>query len=369
MVLLALAVFAASMIAASGSGAASVTCAPGIAPPPSAITDYESGVTTAGATFHGKVDPHGCMTTYDFEYGTTTAYGNVTSPMLAGSGTSSVLASAAITGLAPHTVYHFRIVANSAAGTTAGRDLSFRTKLACVPGGGARPPSVVTDDATAVLATSATAHGKVDPHGCPTTYQVEYGPTTAYGNVTPAAAAGSGTQSVPAVAVISGLAPGTVYHYRVIAVSGAGTTAGNDELVETLGVPSVVEIAAHRARVSRGFVARIRLRCEHGSLPCHGSLTILLRHHVIGRGGYLLVANSPGVVSVRLNRRGRLAMRSQRRRRVELIAVSMSNNTQALLQLVRSFRPRRTASARPSTSALARRSPAARSSTRSEAAP
>jgi hypothetical protein len=310
-----------------------------VAPAPSVVTDYETDVSLTGATFHGKVDPHGCVTTYHFEYGTTTAYGNATSPTSAGSGTSSVLATAAVTGLAPHTVYHFRIVASSATGTTDGSDLMFRTKRVCAPRGGSRRPAVVTDDATAVLATSARLNGKVDPHGCPTTYQFEYGTTTAYGRLTQAVEAGSGTRSVLALADISGLTPDTVYHFRLVASSGAGRAAGHDERVRTPSAASSVDIASHRASVGRGFVARVRLRCALGSLPCQGSLTIRLKHRLIGRQRYLLAANAEGVVSVHLNRPGRMAMRSHRRRRVELIATSASGKTQSSVQLIRRFLP------------------------------
>lgn len=336
--LVALATLTFSVLVASGGASASVSCAPGTAPAPSVVTDHETDVTLTSATFHGKVDPHGCPTTYRFEYGTTTAYGTVTSQTAAGSGTSSVLVSAAITGLAPHTVYHFRVVASSAAGTTDGSDVMFRTRRACILNGGSRPPAAVTDHATAALATSATLQGKVDPHGCPTTYRFEYGTTVAYGKVTQAAEAGSGTRSVLAMAPISRLAPDTVYHYRIVATSGAGTTAGRDETLKTSTATSSLVIVGQRFLVKRGFSTRIHLRCTPGSAPCQGVLTILLRHRSIGRQHYLLAPNSASVVSVHLNRRGRGAVRSHRRVRVELLAASGSGRARALGQLIRRFR-------------------------------
>ncbi|HLY49019.1 MAG TPA: fibronectin type III domain-containing protein [Solirubrobacteraceae bacterium] len=337
--LVALAALATWTLAGSGGAAAAVSCAPGSAPAPSVVTDFETNVTVTGATLHGKVDPHGCPTTYHFEYGTTTAYGSVTPQTSAGSGTTSVAASATIGGLAPHTVYHFRIVASSPGGTTDGSDIAFRTKLACTPGGGARPPAVVTDHATAVLTTSAELRGKVDPHGCPTTYHFEYGTTTAYGHVTPTADAGSGTHSFLAMAAISGLAPDTFYHFRIVATSGAGTTTGADIRLKTLKSASLVEIASHRASVRRGFVARIRLRCVGGNLPCQGTVTIRYRHHRIGHQRYVLSADSAGVVSVHLNRRGRTAMRSHRKLRTKVSVTSTSNTDRAFVRLIRRFRP------------------------------
>ncbi|MHB8458286.1 MAG: G1 family glutamic endopeptidase, partial [Acidimicrobiales bacterium] len=47
------------------------------------------------------------------------------------------------------------------------------------------PPSASTGAATAVGTTSATLNGTADPHGSATTYQFQYGTTTAYGSVSP----------------------------------------------------------------------------------------------------------------------------------------------------------------------------------------
>ncbi|MBP7677343.1 MAG: endonuclease [Thermoanaerobaculia bacterium] len=44
-------------------------------PAPTATTGMASGVTTAGATLHGTVNPNGVATTVSFEWGTTTSYG------------------------------------------------------------------------------------------------------------------------------------------------------------------------------------------------------------------------------------------------------------------------------------------------------
>ena len=58
----------------------------------------------------------------------TTAYGNATSTQSAGSGTSDVAVTANLTGLAPSTTYHYRIVATNSAGTSFGSDETFITR-------------------------------------------------------------------------------------------------------------------------------------------------------------------------------------------------------------------------------------------------
>jgi YVTN family beta-propeller protein len=96
---------------------------------PAVTTTAASGVTSSGATVGGSVNPEGQAATYQFDYGTTTSYGSsVPSPAgSAGSGTSSVTESASLTGLRSSTVYHYRIEATNAAGTTFGADKTFTT--------------------------------------------------------------------------------------------------------------------------------------------------------------------------------------------------------------------------------------------------
>lgn len=99
------------------------------------------------------------------------------------------------------------------------------------------PPSVSTGSATAVSYSSATVHGTIDPRGSGTSYYFQYGPTHAYGGQTPIASAGAGTGNVSVAAALTGLQPLTVYHYRLVAVSSAGTGFGKDRTFQTTKVP------------------------------------------------------------------------------------------------------------------------------------
>lgn len=78
---------------------------------PLVTTGDAADVTRSGARLTGTVNPQGTATSYRFEYGTTTAYGSTTTAADAGSGTGAVAASAALTGLAAQTTYHYRLVA------------------------------------------------------------------------------------------------------------------------------------------------------------------------------------------------------------------------------------------------------------------
>ena len=82
-------------------------------------------------------------------------------------------------------------------------------------------PSVTTGSASAVAATAATLAGTVNPNGSATTYRFEYGTTTSYGSQSPVVDAGSGSGDEPASTDLTGLAPGTTYHFRVVATNDA----------------------------------------------------------------------------------------------------------------------------------------------------
>jgi len=94
---------------------------------PSVSTGPASGVTSSGASLSGSVNPNGEATSYHFDYGTSTAYGSHTPAIPVGSGRAAVAASATVSGLAPGTSYHYRLVASNATGTTYGADETLTT--------------------------------------------------------------------------------------------------------------------------------------------------------------------------------------------------------------------------------------------------
>ena len=194
-------------------------------PAPTVTTDGASSVATPDATLNATVDPNGVETKYYFEYGTTTSYGSYTATANAGAGTSSVPVHAEVTGLAAGTTYYFRIVASSAIGASFGGPVAFTTQP---------PPTVTTNAASGVLENQATLNGTVNPNGLETKYHFEYGETTSYGTSTPDGGAGSGTSTMEESAVVSGLAEGRTYDYRLVATSPAGTTDGANQTVNTL---------------------------------------------------------------------------------------------------------------------------------------
>jgi hypothetical protein len=98
----------------------------------------------------------------------------------------------------------------------------------------ATPPTAITGPVTATAATTVTLTGTVNPNGTATTWQFEYGKTTTYGSTTTSQSAGSGSVNTGVSTDVTGLTPGTQYHYRLVATSStAGTTDGADGIFTT----------------------------------------------------------------------------------------------------------------------------------------
>ena len=196
---------------------------------PLATTKSATQVNDEGATFNATINPNAFETTYQFEYGTTTSYGT-TVPLTAkeiGSGIEDVVVSEKVTGLKAETKYHYRITATNEKGTALGADQSFTTLAAL---------GAESEPVTATESSKATLNGIVSPRGLKTTYQFEYGTTTSYGSKAPVtpASIGAGTSPVEVSETISGLAPETTYHYRLVATDEEDAAYGKDRAFTTL---------------------------------------------------------------------------------------------------------------------------------------
>jgi hypothetical protein len=101
----------------------------------------------------------------------------------------------------------------------------------------AATPTTTTGVATAITQTTALLHGHIDPHGVDTDFDFNYGPTVAYGATTVERSAGSGTVSRGVDEEVTGLEPGTAYHFQITAVSATGTEYGLDMTFTTAGAP------------------------------------------------------------------------------------------------------------------------------------
>jgi subtilase family serine protease len=152
----------------TGAGSISGTIvqgAPGVALGSGGSGGYAAGIGYYGLNLLAGVDPTGLDTTYYFQYGTTNAYGQQTTPVDIGTGPAMVTINSSIHGLQPGTTYHYRLVAQNSAGTAYGYDYTFTTN-AGAPVNTAHPTVSGTTNATAYPGQTLTADpGTWNPSG------------------------------------------------------------------------------------------------------------------------------------------------------------------------------------------------------------
>jgi sugar lactone lactonase YvrE len=195
--------------------------------------DVTTGPVTAqqprSLTLNGSVNPEGgTVSSCIFEYGTSSAYGQSApcSPADLGSGSSPVLVSAALTSLEPESVYHYRLVAENAAGKSVTPDQKVATG-----------PILGVEFARDVASDSATLQVDIDPNGADTQYYLQYGLTDAYGRYAPVPPPGvdlgsaSGKRTVEVH--LQALEARTAYHYSFVAIQNGEVFKEPDRVVTT----------------------------------------------------------------------------------------------------------------------------------------
>jgi hypothetical protein len=181
-----------------------------------------TGIEATGteATLNGVLNPKhaGEAGTYEFVYRKSpsecqggAAGEEKKAPEPAGSfpATSPFPVSTPLTGLLPGKTYTYCLIAHTAQGEALGSPKTFTTP--------AIAPVVSNESFSDASSSSATLHAEVNPGGAPATYHFEYGPTPAYGSVTPTASVGAGADTVSVLAALEGLQPETEYDFRVVA--------------------------------------------------------------------------------------------------------------------------------------------------------
>jgi hypothetical protein len=179
-------------------------------------------VTQASVMLTGAFNPGGIDTHYYFQYGagpTSVEYWQGQTPSIdAGSGANTVEPEVELAGLGSLTRYHYRLVAADASGESYGAWQEFTTLPA--PSEALGPVILTTNSALIEVAVSP-APG--------TTYQMEYGPEASYAQSVPVSAGEAGAGPELLSVKLTGLNPYEIYHYRLNAISVAGTSYGPDQ--------------------------------------------------------------------------------------------------------------------------------------------
>jgi hypothetical protein len=365
--------------AGSISGAVA-TGAPGIGGP-GTNGSYTQNITATTARLQGGVYPNASDTTYWWEYGTTTGYGQQTAAVDIGSGNAPVSVTDALQGLAPATTYHYRLVAHNSLGTEYGYDFTLTTASAptSAPTGsgidttsGTDTTGSTTTPVTTAPPVTTTAPVSTTPP-VTTTTPPSTGSTSSGSGSTPTSSSGSTSASDP-VAVATGSAPtkpststpriaaassNSATITAGVATGGAGaryvvqygsTPALGRSIVGTLGgsatglstalrnlgagaiyyarivvtnTAGTATSATIRFRTSPVTVAALSVRGGrlHAVLRCHGSGTCRVR--LQARSGSRVIAS--GSATVRGNRTAAVTLRSGGAHRVTLSVLSSWN--------------------------------------------
>jgi hypothetical protein len=135
-----------------------------------------------------------------------------------------------------------------------------------------------TGPATAVTNSSAIIHGVALTVNPISAWVFQYGPSAAYGSTLTGSVIGTGLNAVSGQ--VTGLAPNTTYHYRLVVVLGVTIyVTGGDSTFTT--APAVtfgaVSLPSHRL-TTRGRYASIPVRCGGArEAVCSGTVDLLAR--------------------------------------------------------------------------------------------
>lgn len=168
--------------------------------PPSATTTAAINVNPTAATLTGNVLPNGSDTSVLFQYGTTAAMGNSTTPFPVGNGTSLVPFAQPVSGLLPNTLYYYRVIATNAMGQSTGGVAVVTTRQV--------PPAIAPATNSISIPVQSTRQAKAvgfAVNGVLSVYLTDPGAgyTTAP-NVTVTITSGTGTAGTVAASVASG---------------------------------------------------------------------------------------------------------------------------------------------------------------------
>jgi phosphodiesterase/alkaline phosphatase D-like protein len=313
--------------------------------PPSATTGAASDVGPANSTLKGTVNSHGeTVTDCHFEYSTDTSFSSSApcSPS-APTGTSDSPVSAALSGLAPATEYHVRLVITTLpSGDAHGTDQTFTT---------APPPSAATDPASSVGQTVATLNGTVNARGVPVTdCHFDYGTTTDYGSVKTCSPLSSGNGSASVSEALTGLSSSATYHFRIVLTTAMGAVNGDDRSFsttapsstgntgtpggspETAKLPTRAQLAAAAKLIGTKTASRKGV-VTLGTLGCPGTcgkvkVTVTRTSHgarlVIGKGSSNIKPGKPIVLTFKLTSAGKKALAEAGKLKVS-ITVALTN--------------------------------------------
>ncbi len=197
------------------------------------VTTLDPVISGGKVVLKGKVNPKGLETTYWFEWGQTTSYGNQTTQYtLPASNTESNVSSPDIPFSGLSGAYNYRLVAQNSLGKKEGVNKTF-----AIPSSGIQ---ITTEQVTDLTSTSATLKGTItNNNGTAITANFQIGKTNAYEIAYTGAPETIYSGETKTFTRPSGnLEPNTTYHYNVTTTDNFGNKqSGNDIEFKTPATP------------------------------------------------------------------------------------------------------------------------------------
>ncbi len=196
----------------------------------SVLREPASAVTATTTTFEGELNPGGATgaLSYQLDYNTngTCTGGKSAIPVEVAEARQLLVHGVEATELEPNETYTFCLVETNVFGEQSqGNEVSVQTEH--------QAPAITGESITNTTSTSATVSAEIYPHGEVATYHVEYGPSNTYGASTPEASISAQHGPASIQAQLTGLAPKSEYHYRIITTNNTGSEQSPDETFTT----------------------------------------------------------------------------------------------------------------------------------------
>ncbi len=140
---------------------------------------------------------------------------------------------------------------------------------------GLNSPTVTTESAIGITATTATLNAIVNPNGGSTTTKFVYGKSPSLMSMTISTnpvSTGDGTNPVLVSAPLSGLAPGTTYYFEAVASNGGGSTIGAILIFTTSAATIARAAATTEAATAIGYTSAT----VNASVNPNGSTTAII---------------------------------------------------------------------------------------------
>ncbi len=194
------------------------------------LREPASTVTATTVAFEGELNPGGATgaLSYQLDYNTngTCTGGKSTASVEVTEARQLLVHGVEATELEPNETYTFCLVETNTFGEQAqGNEVSLQT--------GHQAPTITGASVTNTTSTGATVSAEIYPHGEVTTYLVEYGLSNTYGSSTSGASISAQHGPANIQTQLTGLAPNSEYHFRIIATNSTGSEQSSDATFTT----------------------------------------------------------------------------------------------------------------------------------------